>query len=83
MKSTIRSVAAIVLSAVCASAVFAVTPTVADRNLDLLNAWFTPVTSVKTMPANPQASTTIAAQSTSGSRYKSISPARRDADIGM
>jgi hypothetical protein len=56
MKSTIRSVAAIALSTVCVSAAFAAapyTPTLGERNFDLINSWFMP-TNDKAMPAAAQ-----------------------------
>lgn len=85
MKSTIRSVAAIALSAVCVSAAFAASKAT-DRNLDLLDSWFTP-TATKTMPvaaqaaqATPQA-TVIA--STKKMERTDTKPTRKEPDTGM
>lgn len=82
MKSTIRSVAAIALSAVCVSTAFAASKAT-DRNLDLLDSWFTPTTT-KTMPvaaqATPQA-TVIA--STKKMERTDTKPTRKEPDTGM
>jgi hypothetical protein len=85
MKSTIRSVAAIALSAVCASGAFAASKA-ADRNLDLLDSWFAPTTT-KAMPANAQAAeampqTTVVA-STKKMERADTKPTRKEPDTGM
>jgi len=92
MKSTIRSVAAIALSAVCASVVFAGTPTAGERNIDALNSWFDPAATqaAKTMPTTakpapamqPSTSTKTGMTKTGGERATTNS-VRKEADSGM
>lgn len=92
MKSTIRSVAAVALSAVCASVVFAGTPTAGERNIDALNSWFDPAATqaTKSVPAPAKAPTTMQ-QSSPTATTATRTPAertmtnsvRKEADSGM
>ena len=92
MKSTIRSVAASALSAVCASVAFAGTPTAGERNIDALNSWFDPAATqmVKPMPAStkPAPAMQQSAPAKTGmtktvSERATTNSARKEADSGM
>lgn len=86
MKSTIRSVAAIALSAICAGAVFAVTPTAGERNIDALSSWFNP-SPEKTMPVVVQSTKTAPeatmAQTATKNDRTTVRTTRKEIDSGM
>jgi hypothetical protein len=92
MKSTIRSVAAIALSTVCASVVFAGTPTAGERNIDALNSWFDPAatqatksmpTSSKPAPAMQQPASTKTGMTKTVNERATTNSVRKEADSGM
>jgi hypothetical protein len=92
MKSTIRSVAAVALSAVFASVGFAGTPTAGERNIDALNSWFDPAPAQAMKPASTAGNQTPAMQASaptkSGMKRTAAERAatnsvRKEADSGM